>query len=268
MRKTRDARYSKFIFDLDGTLYRGGAAFPLAVELIKTLKTWADLLFLSNNGGQAAQSLAQRLRGLGFAIDETDVISSVTLAVERISSLQKQASVFVINSGELASALEAAGHRVVSAQEAECLVVGVDLDLSYDKLDQGLFALRNGARFVAMNVDPVYPTKEGFLPAAGAFVGAFRGMGYEPDYLCGKPDEEAIKKALTLRGMETGPDCLVVGDHLETDILGAQNIGVDSALVLTGVSKQEDVAKKGITPTYVIEDLSGLEPILFGQCGD
>ncbi len=268
MRKARDARYSKFIFDLDGTLYRERSVIPPAVEVINTLRTWADLLFLSNNGGQTAQSLTQRLRGLGFAIDETEVISSVTLAVERISSLQKQASVFLINSGELARALEAAGHRVVSAQEAEFLVVGVDLNLSYDKLDQGLLALRNGARFVAMNVDPVYPTKAGFLPAAGAFVGAFREMGYEPGYLCGKPDEEAMKKALTLRGMEIGLDCLVVGDHLETDILGAQNIGVDSALVLTGVSKQEDIAKKGIGPTYVIEDLSGLEPILFGKSVD
>jgi len=268
VRKARDARYSKFILDLDGTLYRERSVIPPAVEVISTLRTWSDLLFLSNNGGQTAQSLTQRLRGLGFAIDETEVISSVTLAVERISSLQKQASVFLINSGELVCALEAAGHRVVSAQEAEFLVVGVDLDLSYDKLDQGLLALCNGARFVAMNVDPVYPVKGGFLPAAGTFVGAFRGMGYEPDYLCGKPDEEAIKKALALRGMEIGPDCLVIGDHLETDILGAQNIGVDSVLVLTGVSKQEDIAKKGIRPTYVIEDLSGLEPILSGKSVD
>ncbi len=265
IRKARDARYSKFIFDLDGTLYRGRSALPPAVKVINTLRIWADLLFLSNNGGQTAQSLTQRLHGLGFTVVETDVISSVTLAVARISALQKQASVFVINSGELAYALEAARHRVVSAQEAEFLVVGVDLDFSYDKLDQGLLALRNGARFVAMNADPVYPTKAGLLPAAGAFGGAFRGMGYEPDYLCGKPDEEATKKALTLRGMEIGPDCLVVGDHLETDILGAQNIGVDSALVLTGVSKQEEIAKKGIAPTYVIEDLSGLEPILVGK---
>ncbi len=265
IRKARDARYSKFILDLDGTLYRGRSALPSAVEAINTLRTWAELLFLSNNGGQTAQSLAQRLHGLGFTIDETDVISSVTLAVDHISSLQKQASVFLINSGELAGALEAAGHRVVSGQEAEFLVVGVDLDFSYDKLDQGLLALRNGARFIAMNMDSVYPVKDGVLPAAGAFVGAFRGMGYEPDYYCGKPDRRAMEKALALRGMKIGPACLVVGDHLETDILGAQNIGVDSALVLTGVSKQEDIARKEIGPTYVIEDLSGLGSILFGK---
>ena len=86
----RKARYSKFILDLDGTLYRDRSALPSAVEAINALRTWAELLFLSNNGGQTAQSLAQRLRGLGFAIDETDVISSITLAVECISSLQEK----------------------------------------------------------------------------------------------------------------------------------------------------------------------------------
>lgn len=262
MKRARESRYSKLIFDLDGTLYRGRSALPSAVEVVKTLMTWAKLLFLSNNCGQSARSLTQRLRGLGFDVKETDVISSVTLAVEHISSLRRQASVFVVNSGELPLALEAAGHRVVSAQEAEFLVVGVDFDLTYDTLNQGLLALRNGARFVAMNADPVYPVSEVFLPAAGAFVGAFRGMGYEPDYFCGKPDRHAMEKALTLRGMKIGPDCLVVGDHLETDILGAKNIGVDSVLILTGVSKQEDIVKKGIHPTYVIDDLSELEPIL------
>lgn len=223
---------------------------------------------MSNNCDQSARSLAQRLRGLGFDVNETDVISSVTLAVEHILSLRRQASVFVVNSGELPRALEAAGHRVVSAQEAEFLVVGVDFDLTYDTLGQGLLALRNGARFVAMNADPVYPVKEVFLPAAGAFVGAFRGMGYEPDYFCGKPDRHAVEKALALRGMKIGPDCLVVGDHLETDILGAKNIGVDSVLILTGVSKQEDIVKKGIRPTYVIDDLSELGPILCNRPTD
>ncbi len=265
MERAREARYSKLIFDLDGTLYRGRSALPSAVKVINTLMRWAELFFLSNNGGQTAQSLTQRLRALGFNANETDVISSVTLAVKLISSLQEQAPVFVVNSGELPRALEAAGHRIVPAQEAEFLVVGVDFDLTYDTLDQGLLALHNGARLIAMNADPVYPVKEGFLPAAGAFVGAFRGMGYEPDYYCGKPDRQAMEKALALRGMKIGPNCLVIGDHLETDILGAQNIGVDSALVLTGVSKQEDIAKKGIGPTYVIDDLSGLEPILFGK---
>ena len=265
MERARESRYSKLIFDLDGTLYRGRSALPSAVEVINTLRTWADLLFLSNNGGQTAQSLTQRLCALGFNANERDVISSVTLAVEYISSLQEQASVFLINSGELACALEAAGHRVVSAQEAEFLVVGVDFDLTYDTLDRGLLALRNGVRLIAMNADPVYPVKEGFLPAAGAFVGAFRGMGYEPDYYCGKPDRQAMEKALALRGMKIGPDCLVIGDHLETDIRGARNIGVDSVLVLTGVSTRHDIGERGIYPTYVIDDLSELKPILHNR---
>jgi 4-nitrophenyl phosphatase len=262
MERAREARYSKLIFDLDGTLYRGRSALPSAVEVINTLMDWAELLFLSNNGGQTAQSLTQRLCALGFNANERDVISSVTLAVEYISSLQKRAPVFVINSGELRRTLEAAGHRIVSAQEAEFLVVGVDFDLTYNTLDRGLLALRNGARLIAMNADPVYPVKEGFLPAAGAFVGAFRGMGYAPDYYCGKPDRRAMEKALALRGMKIGPDCLVIGDHLETDIRGARNIGVDSVLVLTGVSTQHDIEERGVHPTYVIDDLSELRQIL------
>ncbi|MCK4356653.1 HAD-IIA family hydrolase [Candidatus Bipolaricaulota bacterium] len=261
------SRYSKLVFDLDGTLYRGRSSIPSAVETINHLKNRADLLFLSNNGNQSATALAQRLRTLGFNVSNDEVISSVTITVEYVSSLQQDASIFVLNSGDLPRALQAAGHRLVAAEEAQFVVVGVDMELTYDKLAQGLFALRNGARFIATNTDAVYPREEGVYPAAGAIVGAFRGMGFEPEQYCGKPDRWAVEKALSLRGMRIGLDCLMVGDHLETDIVGAQNIGVDSVLVLTGVSTREEMIRKGIHPTYVIRDLSELEPILFSDSG-
>jgi 4-nitrophenyl phosphatase len=153
----------------------------------------------------------------------------------------------------------------VAAEEAEFVVVGVDVGLTYAKLAGGLTAMGHGARLIVANLDRVFPIEDGLRPGAGAIVGAFHGMGFEPDAVCGKPNPLAIERAFELRGMPKDKRLLMIGDELETDIVGAERVGVDSVLVLTGASTEADIDRKRIRPTYVIEDLSRLEPILRGE---
>lgn len=232
------------------------------METVNNLRGVANLLFLSNNGSQSPPALGARLRRLGFDVEDREVVTALLLVQERLQALGGPFSLFVIGSGELPSFLKAAGHRLGPPREAEFLIVGVDPVFTYAKLAKGLEALRHGAQLLAVSLDPVYPTEYGLRPGGGALVGAFQGMGYAPAYVCGKPDPWAIRRALDLRGLEPGPHCLFVGDHLEVDVVGAQRVGADAALVLSGVSPQSAIGARGIVPTHVLRTLKELAAIV------
>lgn len=254
--------YTKLIVDLDGTLYRGPEPLPAAVETMERLRHSCSVLFLSNNCNRSSDHLADRLRGLGFEAGPHEVVSSVTLMVEAVNELGRGLRVLTLGSGDINAALEEAGHRLVENHSADVVAVGVDFGFGYEGIARVLHALLAGAAFIGANADATYPTENGPRPAAGAFVGAVRGMGFVPVRMCGKPDPWAMRKAFELRGFTPSPDCILVGDRLDSDILGAEYLGIDSALVLTGASGRADIARLGICPTYVAQSLHELPNIL------
>ena len=260
--RVRATRYPKLVFDLDGTLYRGQETTPHAVEVVNGLRATAELFFLSNNSSLPRWAMAERLRTLGFDASLDEALSSADLVADYLSRRERHAAFFPVCSRSLEDALVSLGHRSAPPDEARYVIVGVDLELTYAKLSGGLTALRRGASFIAANLDRVFPAERELRQGAGAIVGAFQGMGFEPDVICGKPDAAAIERAFELRGLTKGEGLLMIGDQLETDILGAQRVGVDSVLVLTGASTEADIESTGIRPTYVIENLSGLGALL------
>jgi len=260
------SQYTKLIVDLDGTLYRGPQALPGAVEAITQLRATHRILFLSNNCNMTSETLAQRLRGLGFEADPQEVVSSVTLMVEAVDQLGRGLRVLTLCSGDLDRALQEAGHQTVKAGKPDVVVVAVDFDVSYSKIRNVLSALRAGAVFIGANADATYPTENGPQPAAGAFVGAVRGMGFTPSHMCGKPDPWAMQTALRLRGFTVDKECLLIGDRLDSDILGAEALGIDSALVLTGASTRSDIERLRIHPTYLLEAFPAITALVHHDC--
>jgi HAD superfamily hydrolase (TIGR01450 family) len=254
--------YTKLIVDLDGTLYHGRRPLPNAAETMRRVRRTCAVLFLSNNCNQSANNLAVRLCNLGFEAHPHEVVSSVTLMVQAVNELGSTLRVLTLGSGDLDGALEEAGHWIVTANHADVVVAGVDLGLSYERLSRALQALLSGAILIGANSDATYPTEAGPRPAAGAFVGALSGMGFEPSRMCGKPDPWAMKKAFELRGFEADGECLLVGDRLDSDILGAQALGIDSALVLTGISTRSDVVESAYRPTHVLRGFAELPQLL------
>jgi len=250
--------YSKLIVDLDGTLYCGPSPIPGALQAMETLRERHSILFLSNNGSLTASKLAARLRGMGFEAHRHEVISSLDLMVDAIGELGRGLRVLPMTSGDLPDALEEAGHRVVEGGNADVVAAGVDVDFGYETLSCALWALSSGAVLIGANEDATYPTERGLRPAAGAFVGAMRGMGFSPERLCGKPDARAMRRALALRGFEPDPECLLVGDRPDSDVLGAHALAIDSALVLTGITDARAAANASPSPTYVIESICEL----------
>ncbi|MFQ5794458.1 MAG: HAD-IIA family hydrolase [Candidatus Bipolaricaulia bacterium] len=255
------ADYTIYIIDIDGVVLQGDRAIDGAPQAIARLRALGRrIVFLTNNATRSRHQHAKRLTAAGIPAATQEIINSAYVAAHYIRRAHGTAKVHVIGEAGLNEELEQAGHQIMTPETADFLIVGLDRQLNYEKLNRGLQAVLGGARFVATNTDATFPTETGLVPGAGCIVGAFRGMGFEPEIVVGKPSEEMMRAALAAVGVEDEDRgrCLMVGDRLETDIQGARNLGLDSALVLTGISKRAEIERAKIQPTYILESIAEL----------
>ncbi|MFN3346544.1 MAG: HAD-IIA family hydrolase [Candidatus Bipolaricaulaceae bacterium] len=250
-------RYRGFLLDIDGVLVRGGQVLPGAVEALAHLRARGPVLLLTNNSTKSRAGTAERLNRAGIPVAAHEVLPSSYVAARFLHSRYGPVRFWYVGEEGIPAEMVAAGHSLVPPAEAEWIVVGMDRELTYAKLSQALRALLRGARLLATNEDPTFPTPDGLVPGAGAVVGAFRGMGFPPEVVVGKPSPIAFRVALEVLGL-SGEEVLMIGDRLDTDVAGAQALGLDTALVLSGVTRREDLRKAGIQPTYVAADLASL----------
>jgi 4-nitrophenyl phosphatase len=228
-------RYPLYIFDMDGTLFRGADALPDAVETVAALRTAGSRVrFVTNNSTRSPGSYVEKLRGMGFEAQPSEVYTSALAAAEYLRGAVARA--FVVGEDGLVAALEGAGVRVGDT-EPDVVVVGLCRIFDYQMMSRALEHLLDArVRFVATNRDATFPLEGGRLvPGAGAIVASLVACsGREPE-LVGKPDPFLIE--WILRDAAAPPsDALVIGDRVETDIVAGQQAGCDVHLVLTGVT--------------------------------
>ncbi len=250
--------YDAYLLDVDGVLVRDSEPIGGAAAALANLNETGRVLLLTNNSTRSRKQHAERLVRLGFSVRADQVLSSSYLAAEYLRNAHGLASVWVVGEDGLRDELVAAGHCLADRPEvADAVVVGMDRGITYDVLADALSALRNGARFIATNEDATFPTPGGVQPGAGVMVGALRGMGFSPSAVIGKPSPIAFR--IALRGLEAASErVVVIGDRLETDIQGGRDAGLDTALVLSGISSREDIDGFGIRPTWIADDLAAL----------
>ncbi|GLZ34552.1 acid sugar phosphatase [Lentzea sp. NBRC 105346] len=252
-------RYDALLIDLDGTVYRGGQAVPGAAEAVAEARTkGAGIRFVTNNASRSPQSVAAHLNELGFETAEDEVSTSAqagaAMVAERVPPGTK---VLVLGTSALVAEIAARGLEPVTTADAEAVVQGLSQDLGWRELAEACVAIRNGALWVACNVDRTLPTERGLLPGNGAMVAALKAATDAEPLVAGKPATPLLEQAAKSLGAHRP---LVVGDRLDTDIAGAVNAGMDSLLVLTGVSTraEADALPEEWRPTYVGADLSVL----------
>jgi len=252
--------YKAFILDLDGCVYVGDRLTPGSERAIERLReVGVKIMYLTNNSGHTSEEYCDKLRRLGIECVEDQILTSGEVAATYIMENSGRSRILAITGRGFKEYCRRIGHTLIPIEqwsEAEYVVVGLDREVDYRKLRAGFRAILKGARFVATNTDKTYPTPSGLDPGAGAIVAALReSSGVEPTVI-GKPSRIIMEAAL--RRLEMSPDeVLVVGDRFETDILAGKNIGADTALVLTGVSRREDLVglPPNLRPTYVAENL-------------
>jgi 4-nitrophenyl phosphatase len=256
-------RYEAFIIDLDGVIYLLNEPVPRASEAMNRLqKSGARFLFLTNNSASTPQMYVDRLAKFDIQVGLEHILTSSQAAgiyLERNYEVRGKTAVVVGEEG-LLHELQSRGVIVVAPERcarADFVFVGWDRHFDYDKLRAATVAVRAGATYIAMNADATYPTPEGLWPGAGTMVAAVStGAGTEP-YIVGKPNPFIVEVALERLGVSKDK-ALLIGDRLDSDIEAGNSAGVDTLMVLTGISSEEEIAEDGPRPTYVRKDLTGL----------
>jgi 4-nitrophenyl phosphatase len=199
----------------------------------------------------------ERLASIGVQITDDQVLTSAqatALYLPRVAP--RGARVLVVGGQGLKDEVARAGYQLVD-QEADVVTVGIDWDLTYDKLKRATIEILHGAKFVGTNGDKTYPGAEGIIPGAGAILAAIQTATDVAPLVIGKPEPAMFDIAVEKMGVPTASTGML-GDRLDTDIAGAQRAGLVSILVLTGVTTRESLSQAGIQPDWVFEDLDAL----------
>lgn len=247
------------LLDLDGTVYQGAQAIPGAREAL--VGGSARLFYVTNNASRSPLAVAQHLRELGFPAAESEVVTSSQSAARLLAEgLEQGAAVLVIGTEALAEEVRLVGLKPVRTfdENPAAVVQGHSMETGWAILAEATLAIRAGALWVASNVDTTLPTERGLCPGNGAMVAAVRAATGREPLVAGKPARPLMDDALLRSGAERP---LVVGDRIDTDIAGANSVGVDSLLVLSGVSTVADLlrAPESLRPTYLAAQLSALD---------
>ena len=252
--------YRGFIFDLDGTVYRGERLLPGAKAVVAALRdAGRQICFLSNKPIASREDYAAKLTRLGVPADVDEVINSSYVLARHLAREAPGARCFVIGEPPLIAELERAGLAPVDGPRVDYVVVAFDRTFDYRKLDVALQAVkRHGARLIGTNPDRTCPTEDGEIPDAAGMIGAVEGVtGQRVDPIVGKPSPIMLRVALERLGLEAR-DCAVVGDRLETDIAMGKAAGLATILVLTGITPPGDPAIARWQPDHVLASLEEL----------
>ncbi len=253
------------ILDMDGVLWRGETPMPGLVEFFATLRR-LDMGFAlaTNNASKTAVMYTEKLARFGVDVDPAQIVTSSEATAGYLrEEYPNGARLYPVGTQGMHDALTAQGFTLVSEEEAahgaqaDVVVVGFNPHATYRLMAMGAHLINQGARFIGTNPDPTFPSEIGPMPGAGALLAFIEtGTGVKP-ILIGKPGpimfQQAIKR---LNG--TPENTAMVGDRLTTDILGAKNAGLQTILVLSGVSKREDVNTQNIHPDFIFADIADL----------
>jgi arabinose operon protein AraL len=264
-----------FIFDLDGTVYIGDTVLPGAAACIAELRARGKrVLFVSNKPLEPRHAYAAKLTRLGVPTEPDDVITSASVLASYLARNAPDLRYYVIGEAPFLAELREQGLTVVeelSEQDAggviapndiDAVVVAFDRTLDYRKLNTAYQALRRGARYFATNGDATCPMPGGDVPDAGATMAYFqRAANRTPELIAGKPSSVMLQVALERLGVSPGR-CLIAGDRLDTDIRMGHAAGMTTALVLTGVTRREEVAFASPGPDLLLENLGELVDVI------
>jgi NagD protein len=246
-----------WLTDMDGVLVHEGVPIPGAQDFIQALeKAGRRYLVLTNNSIYTPRDLHARLRTSGIDVPP-DAIWTSALATARFLDDQRPAgSAYVIGESGLTTALHEVGYTL-SETAPDYVVLGETRTYSFTQITRAIRLIDGGARFIATNPDPVGPSTEGNLPAAGAFAALItRATGVEP-YFVGKPNPLMMRAALNTVGGHSESTAMI-GDRMDTDVLSGMEAGLQTVLVLTGVTRREMVDRFPYRPSRIVDSIADL----------
>jgi 4-nitrophenyl phosphatase len=252
------------VIDGDGVLWQDKEALPGLLEFFDLLRQRAIRFVLAtNNATKTPDQFVQKLAGFGVTIGPENVLtSSLATAAYLRREYQPGTKIFVVGQEGLRQAMRDAGFEIMdnADQDVDIVVAGADFTLTYEKVKYATFLIRRGARFIGTNGDLTFPTPDGLAPGAGSILALLEAAtGVKPPTI-GKPARLMYDIALETMGV-TPAETAMLGDRLDTDIVGGQQAGLKTIMVLTGVDTEETCREKNIWPDAIFTGIDQLAEV-------
>lgn len=253
-----------YLIDMDGVIYRGHEPIPGAVEFVNLLLTRdVPFLFLTNNSQRTARDVVAKLQRMGLKVSESHIYTSAMATAKFLSRQKPGGTAFVIGEGGLLHALYDHGFSIVD-HSPDYVVVGEGKALTLEMIDTATRLIAEGSKLIATNLDASCPTHNGSIrPGCGAFVALLEKATGVQAFGAGKPSPVMFRSARKELGLRT-EETIMIGDTMETDILGALQMGYHTALVLSGGTTRESLRNFPYQPEVVVNsiaDLARFEPL-------
>jgi NagD protein len=248
-----------YVIDMDGVLVHGERAIPGACDFIKRLHDGGHkFLILTNNSRYTPLDLQHRLKSSGFQVDEKNFFSSAMATASFVKSQKPDGSAFILGGTGLYQALNEVGYTLTD-YNPDYVILGETDSYSYDKIIRATQLIAGGVSFIATNPDPAGPAESGLVPACGAVAALLeKATGYKP-YFIGKPNPLIMRLALRYLN-EHSENAVMVGDSMQTDMRVGLESGMETILVLSGISTRETIKKYPYHPMRIAESVAEIEP--------
>jgi 5'-nucleotidase len=246
-----------FLIDMDGVIYRGSELIPGAEKFISKLRREdIPFLFLTNNSQRTRRDVATKLMRMGIDVEEEHVFTCA-MATARFLARQKPCgTAYVIGEGGLTQALHTNGYSIVD-HDPDYVVVGEGRSFNFEMIETAVRMILNGAKLVATNMDPNCPTQHGLRPGCGAIVAMLETATGQKAFSVGKPSPIMMRHARKELGLSTS-EVTMIGDTMETDILGGVEMGYNTVLVLSGGTCRDDLVNFAYQPGRVVDSIADL----------
>lgn len=246
-----------FLIDMDGVIYRGKQLIPGADRFIsRLLADDIPFVFLTNNSQRTRRDVATRLTRMGIPVGE-DHIFTCAMATARFLAAQKPGgTAFVIGEGGLLQALHKNGYAIVD-DDPDYVVVGEGRTFNMEIVEAAVRMILRGSKLIATNIDPNCPTAHGLRPGCGAIVAMLETATGLKAFSVGKPSPVMMRAARKELGLATD-ETIMIGDTMETDILGGVSMGYRTVLVLSGGTERHDLVRYAYRPDHVVESIATL----------
>lgn len=246
-----------FLIDMDGVIYRGKQLIPGADSFIHLLlEREIPFVFLTNNSQRTRRDVVCKLERMGIRVTESHIFTCAMATARFLAAQKPNGTAFVIGEGGLSHALHRNGYAIVD-DDPDYVVVGEGRTFNMETVEAAVRMILRGAKLIATNMDPNCPTASGTRPGCGAVVAMLETATGRKAFSVGKPSSvmmRAARKEIGLSATET----IMIGDTMETDILGGVSMGYTTALVLSGGTKREDLALFAYRPDFVLESVADL----------
>lgn len=249
---------NNYIIDLDGVLVKGAEMIPGADRFIERLrKKGKKYLVLTNNSLYTPRDLAHRLQVIGLAIPPENIFTSAMATAGFIKSQRPDGTAYVIGESGLIGAIHDVGY-VITELNPGYVVLGETHAYHYETITRAIRLIENGAQFIATNPDVSGPSEHGTVPGCGAMAALIEKATGKAPFFVGKPNPLMMRSALNYLDAHS-EESVMVGDRMDTDIVGGIESGMRTILVLTGVTSREHVQRFPYRPTWVVESVAEIE---------